>query len=108
LGVTINFSRLIIRIRPYSISVGYGIVKYIIPWENIESCFLDESSAIKYGGAGIRITREEGKWKLVFSVVGGPRVVVSLRKGRFKEIIFSTEHPQDVMKIIKEWTGIAG
>ena len=106
LGVTINFIWLVIRIRPYSISVGYGIVKYTIPWENIEGCSLDESSALKYGGAGIRITREEGKWWLVFSVIGGPRMVVSLRKGRFNKVVFSTRHPQEVMKIIKEWTGI--
>ena len=106
LGVTINFIWLIIRIGPYSISVGYGIIKYTILWENIEGCSLDESSALKYGGAGIRITREEGKWWLVFSVIGGPRVVVSLRKGKFRTVIFSANHPQEVVKIIKEWTRI--
>ena len=106
LGITINFSRLIIRIGPKGISVGYGIIKYTIPWENIEGCFLDEFSAVRYGGAGIRMTKVEWKWILVFSVIGGSRVVVSLRKGRFKEIVFSTEHPQDVMKIIGEWAGI--
>jgi hypothetical protein len=106
LGLTITFSRLIIRITPGYISVGFGFLKQKILLENIENCYLDETSAAKYGGSGIRIGRVEGKWRLVYSIVGGPRVVLSLKKERFKEIVFSTGQPERIIRTLKEWTSI--
>lgn len=103
LGLTLVFSRLIIKMTPASISVGYGPLKQVILWQNIEDCFLDETSALRYGGAGVRVTKVEGKSRIVYSVVGGPRVVLSLKEGRYKELAFSTRHPQEVMSVIKEW-----
>jgi hypothetical protein len=106
LGLTITFSRLIIRIAPGFISVGFGFFKQKISLENIENCYLDEASAVKYGGSGIRIGRVEGKWRLVYSIIGGPRIVLSLRKERFKEVAFSTKQPEKIIRTLKEWTGI--
>ena len=105
LGVMINFSRLTIRMTHRSISVGYGIIKHSIIWENVEDCYLDEASTIRYGGWGIRIARVKGKWRLVYNVIGGPRIVLSLNKGRFKEFVFSTKNPEEVIKIAKERIG---
>lgn len=78
-GLTINFSRLIIRMTPQSISVSYGIFKHAIAWENIEDCYLDEASAIRYGGWGIRMGRVKGRWRLIYNTIGDPRVVISLK-----------------------------
>jgi hypothetical protein len=105
LGVMINFSRLTIRMTPRSISVGYGIIKHSILWENVEDCYLDEVSTIRYGGWGIRIAKVKGKWRLVYNVIGGPRIVLSLNKGKFKEFVFSTKNPEEVIKIAKERIG---
>lgn len=105
LGITMVFSRLVIRITPASVTVGYGIFKHTIPWDNIENCFLDESSAVKYGGSGIRIAKIGGKLRLVYSVIGGPRVVLSLKEGKYQELAFSTKNPEEVTRIIKEWVG---
>ena len=105
LGITMIFSRLVIKITPGSVTVGYGIFKHTIPWDNIENCFLDESSAVKYGGSGIRIAKIEGKLRLVYSVIGGPRVVLSLKEGRYQELAFSTRNPGEITRIIKEWAG---
>ena len=105
LGVMINFSRLTIRMTPGSISVGYGIIKHSILWENVEDSYLDEASTIRYGGWGIRIAKVKGKWRLVYNVIGGPRIVLSLKRGRFKEFVFSTKNPEEVIKIAKERIG---
>ncbi len=105
LGVTINFNRLVIRMTPRSIAVGYGIFKHTIIWENIEGCYLDEASTIKYGGWGIRIGRVKGKWILVYNVIRCPRVVLSLREGRFREFVFSTKSPEQVIKVVKQQIG---
>lgn len=101
LGLTLIFSRLIIRITFHSITVGFGIIKRNIPLENIADIRIDETSAIKYGGAGIRMAKVKGKWVLVYNVIGGPRCVLTLKEGRFKEFIFSTKNPEEIMNVVK-------
>ena len=102
LGLTVNFSNLSIRITPRYLSVGYGIFKHNISWENVGDCYLDEASTVRYGGWGIRIGRVKKKWRLVYNVIGGPRVVLSLNKGKFNEFVFSTNNPQKVIEIVKQ------
>lgn len=102
LGVTINFSRLIIKMTPRSVDVGYGIFKHKIHWENVEDCYLDDALTI---GWGIRIGRVKGKWRLVYNVIGAPRVVLSLKKGRFREFVFSTKKPEEVINVVKQQIG---
>jgi hypothetical protein len=105
LTITINFSKLSIKMTFRSVVVGYGIFKRTIPWENIERCYLDEVSSIRYGGWGIRIGRVKGKWRLVYNVIGGPRVVLSLKRGWFGEFVFSTKNPEEVMKVVRHMIG---
>ncbi len=105
LGLTINFSRLSIKMTPQSIVVGYGIFKHTIPWKDVEDSYLDEASTIRYGGWGIRIGRFKGKWRLVYNVIGGPRVVLLLKKGRFRELVFSTKKPEEVIKVGRQQIG---
>ncbi len=106
LGVTINFSRVIIRITPEHVSLGYGLFKHKIPWRIVENCYIDETSAVRYGGSGIRVTKVGDKWRIVYSVVGGPRVVLSVTEGKYKEVAFSTKNPDQVMNLIKQWASI--
>lgn len=105
LGVTINFSRLKIRITLQSINAGYGIFKHKVSWEDVVDCYLDKASTIRYGGWGIRIGRIKGKWRLVYNVIGGSRVVLSLKKGRFREFVFSTKKPEEVINLVKQQIG---
>jgi hypothetical protein len=106
MGITYLFGRLTIKMTPASISVGYGLLRQSFNWDNVEGCFLDETSAFQYGGAGLRMARIGGKWRIIYNVVESPRVVLSLKEGRFKEVVFSTRHPEEVMKTIKEWAHI--
>lgn len=104
LAVMINFCTLSIKMTPKFIIVSYGIFKNKILWENIEDCYSDNASAIRhYGGWGIRIGRVSGKWRKVYNTIGEPRVVLLLKRGKFfKEFVFSTKNPGEVMKITKE------
>ncbi len=99
--LTLNFARLIIRISFQSVTVGYGIIKKRIPLENIEDCEIDKTPAIRYGGAGIRTTRINGEWVLVYNVVGGARCVLKLKEGRYKKFVFSTKNPEEIVNVIK-------
>lgn len=105
LAIMINFISLNIKANSQSITVGYGVFQHTILWANIEDCYLDETSIIRYGGWGIRIARIKGKWKLVYNIIGGPCVVIALRMGTFREFVFSTQNPEQVMKIIKQQIG---
>lgn len=98
--IGINFSTLTITIDDHHIIVGYGIIKKIILREEVEKCYLDEASAIFYGGWGIRFGRVKGKWRLVYNTIGDPRVVIALRNGWYKEFVFSTRNPQDIIKLL--------
>ena len=100
--VLVNFSRLTIRMSPENITVGYGRVIQQIPWKNIESCYLDETSTIFYGGFGIRFARIRGRWRLVYNIMSTPRVVLSLKTGKFQEFVFSTKNPDEVMNLIND------
>jgi hypothetical protein len=100
-AVTINFVRLTIRITPQNISMAFGIFKHTIPWENIDNCFLDQSSAMAYGGWGIHLIRVNGKWRQGYTL-GSPWVVLSLVEGRFRELAFTTKNPEKVMDLIND------
>jgi hypothetical protein len=102
LGLTINFIALIIKITPNFISVGYGIFKHKIPWENVEGAYVDQAPNISYGGWGIRLGRVGGKWRLVYNIPATPRVVLSLKKGSFREFVFPTKNLAEVTKLIDE------
>lgn len=100
--VTITFNTLDIKITSEFIRVSYGIIKRQISWERVEDCYLDEASVIRYGGWGIRIGKFREKWRLVYNVVGSPRVVLLLKEGRFREFVFSTKNPDEVIELVKE------
>lgn len=103
-----NFSRLLIRLTPGEISVGYGLFRHRLSWSRIENCRVDETPARRYWGWGIRLAKMDGKWRLTYSVLGGPRVVLSLTTGRFRDLVFSTRNPEEVAKIVRKYAGMKG
>ncbi len=101
--VMYSFRKLNIKMTSDSVIVKYGFGKRTIPWESISNCYLDKTSSIWYGGFGNRMARVNGKWRDVYNVLGYPRVVLSLKStGFYKEFVFSTKNPEEVMKIINE------
>jgi hypothetical protein len=96
-----NFRRLTITITSSDITVRYGMLKSIIPWENVEKCSYDKDSSMGYGGFGLRITRGHGTWIRVYNLMNRPRVALDLRTGRSRRIVFSTDNPDQIMEIAK-------
>ena len=98
-----NFNKLAIKVTTQSLTVSFGVFKRVIPWDNINSCYLDDASAIgSYGGWGIRMAKVKGKWRLVYNIIGYPAVVLELEEGRFKEFVFSTRNPDGVMETARQ------
>ncbi len=102
LALGLNFARLTVRIDRHGISVGYGIIRHNIHWDNVTECYRDESSFLRYGGWGIRFGRANGKWRLVFNVIGGERVVIRQNRGMWDEFVFSTGDPERVMEAVRQ------
>lgn len=105
MAIGINFATLTIRVDLHGVTASYGIIRHNVSWGDIAGCRLDEASAVKYGGWGIRTGRVNGKKRLVYNVIGAPRVVVEKRQGKHGEFVFSTRNPEAVMKAINQGTG---
>lgn len=99
-AIAVNFSRLNIAINSRAVIVGYGVLKHTIPWDKIEGGYVDKTSAVMYRGFGIRISKVKGKWRLVYNVIGRPRVVLQLNQGWYREFVFSTQNPEVILDII--------
>lgn len=89
-----------IRITSQEITIRYGIFGYTQVLNNIKEVIVDETPMIRYGGWGIRIGRFRGKWRLIFNVIGRKCVLLQLNQGRFREFVFSTNSPNEIIKII--------
>jgi len=101
LAITINFSRMKIRIDNKGIIIRYGVIKNSIPWEDVKDCSVDEGSPLKYGGWGQRFWRVKGNFRIIYNAAAGERIAISLNSGIVREIVFSTRDPEKVMEVIK-------
>ncbi|MFW9856655.1 MAG: hypothetical protein ACFFFG_16510 [Candidatus Thorarchaeota archaeon] len=102
--VLINFSRMTIGLTSREITIRYGIFGRTESWQNVKAVTYDETPMIGYLGWGIRIIRFRGKWRLIFNVMGEKCVILHLNQGRFREFVFSTNSPDEIIKIIREKT----
>ena len=101
LAITLNFSRLSIKATLEGISVGFGRMRASFKWEQIEDCYVDKASALRYGGFGIRGGRFEGKSRLVYNITNAPRLVLKVKGAKYDEFVFSTKKPDELMRVIK-------
>jgi len=85
------------------LSLKFGLFTWQIPLDNIETCFIDETSLWRIGGAGIHFSPMGGRYRAMFNFLEHPRVVVCLKekKGPVRDIAFSTTHPDKVMGRLK-------
>ena len=96
-----NFMILRIKMTQQYLSVSCGIFKRIISWDDIDDCRIDEPPITRFSGYGIRLGRFNGKWVLGY-VMGDPKVLLSLNKGRFRDFAFTTKNPHEVVTLIKK------
>lgn len=107
-GMTVflsNFRTMSISLTYQSLTVGFGWMKRVIPWADIDGYYQASRTSLNYGEAGIHLTRSRGKFRVYYSVSGKPRIALNLRSGRIRELEFSTGNPQEILRIIKKQTG---
>jgi hypothetical protein len=99
-----NFLILRVKITQEYLSVSCGIFKHVTPWEEINNCYVDEPPTIKFNGYGIRYGKINGK-KVQGYVMGNPKVIISLNKGKYSDFVFTTRNPLEVCNLIKKQIG---
>ncbi len=91
------FKRIHIIITAEDIYIGFNkIFSKKIRFEEIERVEMDNKS---YGGSGVRTTIAKGKIRTAYNV-GQPRIVIAINNKK-REIAFSTNNPEKVIKIVK-------
>lgn len=106
---TVNYCMLRIQITTQELVLKFGLFTWRESRENIQGCALDQLAAWQYyGGAGIHYLLVRGRYRVSFNFLQYPRVVVSLKKkkGLVEDISFSSEHPQELIRILSK-QGIA-
>jgi hypothetical protein len=101
---TVNYRTLIISITSKSLKLSFGVFTWTVPFDNIESCSLDEIPALmKYGGAGIHFMFIRKRYRASFNFLEYPRVVITCTRkvGPVQDISFSTRQPMEVLWIIQ-------
>ena len=106
----VNYRTLIIRLTPEILKLSFGIFSWTIPIENIEDCQLDDGLPLlmKYGGAGIHFMTVHQRYRASFNFLEYPRVVVALKvkQGPVRDISFSTQQPDEVIRLVKKSAGV--
>lgn len=99
----VNYRTLIIQITSASLKLSFGIFSWAIPFDNIESCSLDEIPGfMKYGGAGVHFMMIRKRYRASFNFLEYPRVVIAFKKkvGPVQDISFSTRQPGEVLQAL--------
>ena len=99
---SLNYQVLVIRITPNFVELKFGIFTWSIPLDNIERCYLDDTSLWRIAGAGIHFTFRHKRYRALFNFLEHQRVVLLLgrKKGMVREIAFSTRRPEEVKRVI--------
>lgn len=97
-----NYRVLVIQVSEDELTLKFGLFTWHIPLNNIETCFLDETSLWRIGGAGIHFSPMGGRYRAMFNFLEYSRVVISLteKKGMVRDIAFSTSRPDEVMRML--------
>jgi hypothetical protein len=98
-----NFIILRTKITQKYLSISCGLFKHIIRWEDITSCRLDNS--IEFNGYGIRYGSINGE-RVQGYVMGNSKVLISLNKGKYRNFVFTTRNPEEIIMLIRKQIGL--
>jgi hypothetical protein len=101
---SLNYRVLIIRLTTTALVLRFGIFAWTLRFDNMEACYLDDTSLWRIGGAGIHFTWLKGRYRAMFNFLEYPRVVVALKKkkGPVWDVAFSTKHAVEVKRMLEE------
>jgi hypothetical protein len=101
---SLNYRILHICMTSDSLFLSFGIFKWTIAFSNIKTWYLDDMYTRLIGGAGIHFMFVRKKYRAYLNFLEYQRVVVVLKrkKGPVAQIAFSTECPEQVMRLLEK------
>ncbi|MDD4663432.1 MAG: hypothetical protein PHD83_02045 [Caldisericia bacterium] len=97
-----QFRKLKIEYHLGIVRIQYGFLRSTIPYNEIESVYLDTSNPfLAYGGWGLRLRYYGGKFRLVYNMPSKPCVVIAL-KNKKREVVFATNKPDYWIERLKQ------
>lgn len=103
LGFQFRFLR--IRLSPSECLIRWGHTKRKIDPTKVVKVEEEGASLVRFGGAGIRLTRLHGNWAIGYITPNLPRVAVEVSEGFYKLVVFSTQNPDEVIAWFDQWSG---
>ncbi len=99
----LNYRFLVIRISTDGLHLKFGVFGWTVPWHTVDEAYADETSLWRIGGAGIHFSIIRGRYRAMLNFLEYPRVVVALKekRGPVRDVVFSTERPNEIMRIIR-------
>lgn len=99
-----SFRRLDIIIGVEGLKLRTGFVSKMTRWEDIESVkILDKPGLLAAGG--VKLGLGKSGWVLRAADAGKPVVIMSLKQGKIRELIFSTSNPQELLSVLRSRLG---
>ncbi len=104
----LNYRVLVVRMSEEGLRLKFGLFGWTVPWHTVARAYPDDTSLWRIGGAGIHFSIIKGKYRAMLNFLEHPRIVIELKKkrGLVREVAFSTEKPNETLRIIEE--SIAG
>lgn len=103
---SVNFRILKVKLTSKILTLKFGIFKWKIPLSNVCECHQDDEIPLvmRYGGAGIHFMFVDKRYRASFNFLEYNRILLKLKRraGLVRDISFSTQHPQELMKIIQQ------
>ena len=105
---TINYRTLIIRLTLAELSLEFGIFRWRIPLEKIDTCQIDTPPTLmRYGGAGIHFYMVDKRYRASYNFLEYPRVLIAFKRkvGPVRDLSFSTRRPEELISAIEQLIG---
>ena len=102
---SINYRTLRLHLTPERLKLKFGVFSWTVPLENVEDCALDDVPLLaRIGGAGIHFMFIRQRYRVIFNFLEYPRLVVALKKkqGLVRDVVFSTQNPAEIERLIIE------
>jgi hypothetical protein len=100
--IGLNFSAIRIRLTDVDVRVSYGLFWKTLFWNEVASCEIDNGSALRYGGWGIRLGSINGKRVWVYNTFGGTRVAFLTRSSEPNGMVVSTRKQEELMRLANQ------
>lgn len=99
----LSYRVLVIRMSEGGLRLKFGLFGWTIPWHTVARAYPDDTALWRIGGAGIHFLIIKGRYRAMFNFLEHPRIVVQLKKrrGLVGEVSFSTQKPNEILRIIE-------